>query len=1085
MTRGPDESSDAFADRVDQALEELWHGGSARFSHLLDDEGAGGLDVGEIFKVIGAGGQTGAELGAGTRIGQYEIIREIGRGGMGVVYEAEQQHPNRRVALKVIRAQGPVDTLHVKLFQREVETLARLKHPGIAAIYDAGRTEDDRHFFAMELIPGETLVDYANARATDSLRQPLGTRERLDLFCKTCDAINYAHQRGVIHRDLKPSNVLVSDESGSRSVGGSSAAAGFSSLGSQIKVLDFGLARITDADVSQTTLLTETGRIVGTLSYMSPEQARGDVDAIDLRSDVYALGVILYELLTGQLPYEINRAAPHQALRTICEVVPRKPSTINRTLRGDLETIALKALEKDPDRRYQNAAALGDDIRRQLSGQPILARPPSAAYQIRKLVSRHKIPAALVALLLVAIVAFAVITAVQAGRIAEERDKALIAKEGEAQARTEAEAARDVAQTEAEKARRIQSFLQDMLASADPGHAQGRDVGLLKDILADAARRVEVELADQPEVAATVRTTIGRTYSSLGLYDEAEPHLQAALEFHETRYGEDDVRVAPALGNLGRMLTRRGAYADAEPLLRRALHVRQEQLDAEDVDLAVSLNDLGKLLGYTLEYDEAEELLRQALEVRHRGLGPDDPLTVQSVGDLAWLLGRRENLDAAVPLFREALEMVRRIYGDEHPNTAMCINNLASTLKKTGDYAEAEELYRESLAIQRRVLGADHPDLAEGMVAWGDLLKRMGKYAEAEALFREALEIQREHLGEGNDFFAAATAHLASVKIKLGDYATAEALYRQALEIYRKVHGDQHLTVLACQNALGTIYVRTGRPTEAEPVFREALALFRELHGDHHSGVAVFNSNLATVLTQLGKLEEAEGLFREALALRRELYGEEHPGVAKTLHNLAGVLQAQGENAEAEESYRQALAIGRKTQGDQHPEVGQMLAKFATLLAALEKTSDAAAAYQEAYAIHIQVLPEGHPIRASTVTSFGSFLLDHEEAVEPDLAEEVLRAYLAVVEEQTSEDLRLTAVIASALGGCLTRLERFEEAEALLTESYPTIRDEYGPTDPRTIRALNRLIVFYEAMNDPDQAAAYRDMLPNLPTAQD
>jgi len=1022
MNERPDDFSDQFADQVDKALEELWRGGSAEFSHLLDDDDAGGPDVGEMFRVIGRTGVVGADLGPDTQIGDYTILREIGRGGMGVVYEARQRNPDRLVALKVIKRQGPVDALHVKLFEREVQALARLKHPGIAAIYDAGHTDDERHFFAMELIPGETLLNYANASGSGSLHQPLRTRERLELFCKTCDAINYAHQRGVIHRDIKPSNVLVSDESSSRGGDKSSAAAGFSSLGSQIKVLDFGLARISDTDASQTTLLTETGRIVGTLSYMSPEQARGDADAIDLRSDVYALGVILHELLTGQLPYEINVAAPHQALRTICEDTPRRPSTINHTLRGDIETIILKALEKEPDRRYQSAAALADDIRRQLGGQPILARPPSAVYQIRKLVTRHKIPAALLGLLAMAVVAFAAITAVQADRIAEERDRAWLARENEAHARVEAEQARDEAETEAEKARQIQSFLQDMLASVDPGTAQGRDVGLLGDLLADAARRVETELADQPEVAAAVRTTIGKTYTALGLYDEAEPHLQAALDSYEAQYGEDGLEVAPALDDLGFMFMRRGVYPEAENLLRRALDIRTQRLDEDHVDLALSYNHLGMLLGYDHRYDEAEELLRRAVEIRRRELGPDDRLTAKAVGDLAWLFGRRENLDEAVPLFREALEMARRIFGNEHPDTAMCINNLASVLKKAGEYAEAEELYGESLAILRRVLGDNHPDLGEGLIAWGDLLKRQGKYAAAEPLFREAVEIQRKHVGENNDFFAAAIAHVASVRIKQGDYATGESLYRQALEIYRGIHGDRHMTVLVCRNALGTLLVQTERYAEAEGMLREALALLRELHGEEHPGVAVFKSNLATVLAHLGKLAEAEALQREVLDFRREFYGEEHPKVPVTLYNLAKVLRAKDETEQAEALFEQALTLYRKTVGSEHPNVAKALTQLGSLRAARNDFTAAVSAFEEAYQIQVKALPEAHDgDRTVTVTAFGTFLLEHAETVEPDQAEVVLREYLDRVRQDRPEDTELITTLEETLDRCAAR----------------------------------------------------------------
>lgn len=318
------------------------------------------------------------------RIGSYVIRRRLGLGGMGIVYEGEQQTPRRLVALKVVRGGQYVDEMHVKLFQREVETLARLRHPGIAAIYDAGRTEGGQHFFAMELVPGVELNAYVRDHA-------VSRRQRLELFCKICDAIHYAHLRGVIHRDLKPTNILVDDEGNP-------------------KILDFGLARITDPDSGLATTATEIGRVMGTLPYMSPEEARGDPDEIDVRCDVYSLGVIFYELMTGQLPYAVSRAVLHEAVRVICEEPPRRPSTIDHTLRGELETIALKALEKERGRRYQSAAAIAEDIHRYLTDQPILARRPSVLYQLRKFFQRHKLVTSFVMslVLLVVVVAYSV-----------------------------------------------------------------------------------------------------------------------------------------------------------------------------------------------------------------------------------------------------------------------------------------------------------------------------------------------------------------------------------------------------------------------------------------------------------------------------------------------------------------------------------------------------------------------------------------------------------------------------------------------------------------------------------------------------
>src|SRR5215510_1259555 len=365
-------------------------------------------------------------------IGDYRVLRKLGEGGMGVVYEAEQQHPRRLVALKVIRGGRLVDEYQVKLFQREVQALARLKHPGIAAIYEAGCADEGQHYFVMELAPGVPLLDYVKGRRLAGARAPSNIRQRLELFLKICEAISYAHQRGVIHRDLKPANILVADESykpGGQSLDGP----GVSRV--EVKVLDFGLARITDEDGAGASGLSQAGQVRGTLPYMSPEQVRGDPDQIDVRADVYALGVILYELLTERLPYELEQVTLPQAIRIICE---EEPKPVNRALGEsrdresrkteridrDIETIALKALEKELERRYRSAAAMAEDVTRYLTNQPIQARPPSALYQFRKLVARHKVPFASLAAVFALLLGFAITMAALSARIARERDKA-------------------------------------------------------------------------------------------------------------------------------------------------------------------------------------------------------------------------------------------------------------------------------------------------------------------------------------------------------------------------------------------------------------------------------------------------------------------------------------------------------------------------------------------------------------------------------------------------------------------------------------------------------------------------------------
>jgi serine/threonine protein kinase len=407
-------------------------------------------------------------------IGDHRILRKLGEGGMGVVYEAEQQNPRRHVALKVIRGGRLADEYQVKLFRREAQALARLKHPGIAAIYEAGRTDEGRHYFVMELVRGIPLLDYVKGGRLTGSQVPSGIKQRLELFLKICGAISYAHQRGVIHRDLKPANILVVDESEGQGLGGSTVSR------VELKVLDFGLARITEEDGAGASGLSQAGQVRGTLPYMSPEQVSGDPGKIDVRTDIYALGVILYELLAERLPYDFEHAALPQAIRIICEEDPKPLSRARSELRDresgkaeridrDVETITLKALEKEPERRYQSVAAMAEDVARYLTNQPIQARPPSALYQFRKLVARHKAPFALLAMVFALLLGFAIMMAMQSARIARERDKAVAAERVAAEQRDAAEQARNAEREQrnaAEQARNAEREQRDAVEQA-------------------------------------------------------------------------------------------------------------------------------------------------------------------------------------------------------------------------------------------------------------------------------------------------------------------------------------------------------------------------------------------------------------------------------------------------------------------------------------------------------------------------------------------------------------------------------------------------------------------------------------------
>jgi tetratricopeptide (TPR) repeat protein len=850
MEKPPEsEPSEELADQVDDALEAMWRGENSEMEHLLGPTESGTPGLGEMLGSLESeAARSELRPDEPQQIGDYLVRSVLGRGGMGTVYLAVQEHPRRTVALKVMKS-GIASRSALRRFGYESQILARLRHPNIAQVYEAGTYWEGEGeelpgagvpYFAMEYIPNaRPITDYARLKK-------LGTRQRLELFAKVCDAVHHGHQKGIIHRDLKPGNILVDSDG-------------------EPKIIDFGVARSTDSDMAVTTLQTDVGQLIGTLQYMSPEQCDADPHDVDVRSDVYALGVVLYELLTGQLPYDVTKLAVYEAMKLIREEKPAKPSTLDRTLRGDIETIALKALEKERHRRYRSAADLGDDIRRYLGSEPIEARPPSVLYQMKMFARRNRVvfgagmsvfavlTAATVVSLLFALAAERARQAAETEaeqRLIAERE-ALAARDEEARQRQEAEAARGEAQEnltlaeereaeaqrQAEIAQAVNDFLtEDLLAavapSSEPG--EGRDV-LMRDVLDAASEKIEEasqpggRFADKPLIEASIRATLGETYCCLGEYARAAPHME------------------------------------------RARRVREWKLGEEHIDTLDSTNDLAALYYYQGRYEEVEHLWLKTLEISRHVLGEEHPGTLDTMSNLAVLYDTEGRYDEAEPLCLRTLEISRRVLGEEHPDTLESMNNLALLYKKQGRYDKAEPLYVETLEIRGRVLGEEHPSTLVSMNNLAVLYAEQGRYDEAEPLCIRLLDIKKRVLGEEHPGTLISMGVLANLYFAQGRHEEAEAAYEQIFELRKRALGETHPDTLLSMYNLAVVYYKRGRHNQAEATALECYEHSVDRYGSGHSETIDAISLLIDIYTAWHEAEPDKGYDAKAEEWRAKL----------------------------------------------------------------------------------------------------------------------------------------------------------------------------------------------------------------------
>jgi serine/threonine-protein kinase len=800
------------------------------------------------------------------RIGPWRVVRALGRGGMGVVFLAERDDGlyEQRAAVKVIRHGAPE---MVRRFVDERRILARLEHPGIARLIEGGLTPGGQPYFAMELVEGAHLDQYCRDHG-------LSLDRRLELVTDVCEAVSYAHQHLVIHRDLKPSNILVTPAG-------------------RVKLLDFGIAKLLTEEAE--TSRTRTQYAMLTPDFAAPEQVRGE--AISTATDVYALGVLLYLLLTDDYPYHLPGKSLVEVTRVICEQQPAKPSTrgpagSRRRIEGDLDLIVLTALRKDPRRRYQSPAALAEDLRRFREQRPILARPDSPAYRLGKFARRHRgvvLTGASLVLLL-------------AGGAARER------------------VLRHRAETEARKAMEVGDYVVGVFDVADPYAAErqnGADV-TARALLEQGSRRLDSTLAGQPEVQAELRSVFGRAYTNLGLFDQATRLLRQALAEHRRLHGEPDLTVARDMDRLGYALVQQDKYEEAEPLLRGALTQRRRLLGSPDSLTAETLDHLGTLYQRRNDYAPAESLFREALIIRRRLLGDSAVAVGESLNNLGVLLFQRDAYDEAERAYREALAINIRQLGENHPRSAETLQNLAQTQERRGRYAEAESLYRRALAAKRKTLGNAHPSVTINLNNLGEMLIQQGRLDEAEALIREALALDRQIFGESHSFVAASLGNLGTVLKQKGRFAEAERYYLESLRINRALFGAEHRAVALDLNSLGNIRRLQGDLSGAVAYFREALGQARRLLGEDHVSTMAVGVNLGRALEAQGRAKEAEQLLRPLSGKLDSANAGHRVWYVSARSGLGLAMVAQGRAQEARDLLEPTLELARRQLGEEH-----------------------------------------------------------------------------------------------------------------------------------------------------------------------
>jgi serine/threonine protein kinase/Tfp pilus assembly protein PilF len=1002
----------------------------------------------------------------GTAIGPYKLLQKLGEGGMGAVYLAEQDQPvKRRVAIKLIKA-GLSSPQAVARFKHERQTLALMDHPNIAQVWDAGTTgaspptrsisngaedtgglgfpegeieadggELGRSYVVMELVKGVPITQYCD-------QERLTPRERLELFVPVCQAVQHAHQKGIIHRDLKPSNVLIAQYDG-RPVP---------------KVIDFGVAKAVDPTLSERTRLTEVGVLVGTLEYMAPEQAELNNLDIDTRADIYSLGVILYELLTGSPPFtsrQLRDARLAEMLRLVKEVEPQRPSTrltssdelsriaasrrvepraLTRQIAGELDWIVMKCLEKDRTRRYETANELALEIQRYLADEPVIAGPPSATYRLKKFLRRNQGAVMAASVVVLALLGGIVGTTVGLVRAQEARQAEAERAEGERVARLAAEKAEKAARESEADTNAFGDFLVvDVLWAARPaGDRGGLGVNVtMREALETAQGTIGTRFRDRPRAEATARHALGVTFRLIGELHQAEPHLRRALSLRKEALGDDHEDTLQSQNSLGVLLNELGRYEEATPLLEQTLKLRQAKLGADHPHTLSSMVNLGWSYREGARLDLALPLFKEALELRTAKLGLEDPDTLNSMDHLARAYRDARKLDLALPLAENSLKLHRTTQGPDHTDTLAGMYVVASCYAFAGKFDIALPLAEETVKLQTAILGPDHPHTLSSMVIVAAGYRAKRKLDVALPLYKQVFEGRKAKLGADHHLTLIAMALLAQAHLEAGKVELALPLAQKAVERSTATGPDRSDTIYSMA-ILASCYRAAKDPGPALPLYEAVFKFRMKQPGPDDPATRQTMVDLAHAYWDAGKVEQAVPLLQQAVAALEKREFTDH-GAATVLWTLIEAHQRLRQFDQAEVGQRKMVALAKKQGPDGWH--NSELAKLGSCLLAQKKFVDAESVLRDCLAFRDKVWPDGW--------------------------------------------LRFNGQ--SLLGAALAGQEKYTEAEPLLLQGYEGMkkREAQIPADHRIRlrQALERLIQLYDAWEKPEQADSWRKKL--------